>query len=220
MKKLEDIVTNNRERNFSQSFAEYGVDTTRNDVMPGHYYALQIPYTNLNSSHIPNSEEEFKENPNMYVTNRNHFDMNPIGLVFAHEKYKETALILNLKVIPPSYRAAIIMTHINIIEENLDRLGLWDDDADLASIRDRKMMNLPMFGITPKIIEQRTGFKIGYAISGYKLNKITSAKLLDWDNIGELPMASIDTAGLIMTSGAFDITTVFNTFENKQINKY
>jgi hypothetical protein len=217
MKKLEDIVTNNRERNFSQSFAEFGIDVSRTDVMPGHYYAFQIPVTNFNSSWIPNSEEDWKENPEQYITNREYYDMNPVGLVFAHEKWKETALILNLKVIPPRHRANIIMAHINLIEENLNRLGVFDDDVELATIEDRKRMNLPMFSITPKMIEHITGFKIGYAISGYKLNKITRAKFLDWDHIGELPLANIDTIGLAMSPGSFDIMSIFNNFENKQI---
>jgi hypothetical protein len=217
MKKLEDIVTNKRERNFSQSFAEYGIDVGRNDVMPGHYYAFQIPAGGIDSSWIPNNTEEWKENPEGFITNREYYDTNPVGLVFAHNKFKDTALILNLKVIPPAHRAAIIIAHINLIEENLDRLGVWDDDMELASIRDRKMMNLPMFGITPSLIEHLTGFKLGYALSGYKLSKISKAKLLDWDHIGELPLANIDTVGLTLAPGAFDITSIFKNFENKQL---
>jgi len=217
MKKLVDISTNNRERSLSQSIAEYGVDISRSDIMPGHYYALQIPISNFNQSWIPNSHDEWKENPENFITNREYFDVMPIGLLFAHAKWKETALILNLKVIPPGHRAEIIMAHINIIEENLDRLGLWDNNTNLASIEDRKKMNLPMFNITPSMIERITGFKIGYALSGYKLDKITQAKLLDWDNIGELPLANIDTTGLEMAPGAMDITSIFNKFENKQL---
>jgi len=217
MKKLEDIVTNRRERNFSQSMALHGIDVGRSDVMPGHYYMFEIPVPNFNLGWIPNSEEEWKEDPDAFITNRQYYDLNPMGLVFAHPKWKETALILNLKVIPPNHRAALVMAHINIIEENLGRLGVWDDDMELASIRDRKNMNLPMFGITPKTLEDFTGFKLGYAISGYKLNKITRAKLLDWDKIGELPHANIDTTGLALAPGAFDITTIFKHFENKQL---
>jgi len=217
MKKLEDIVTNKRERNFSQSLAEFGVTVGRNDVMPGHYYAFKISVPNFNSGWIPNSEEEWKDSPESFITNRQYYDVNPIGLVFAHNKWKDTALILNLKVLPPAHRAAVIMAHINIIEENLDRLGLWDDDSELMSIKDRKGMSLPMFGITPKILEDFTGFKLGYAISGYKLDKVTGAKLLDWDHIGELPHANIDTTGLSMAPGAFGIESVFKHFENKQL---
>jgi len=220
MKKLDDIVTNNGERNFSQLMSMYGTPISRTDVMPGHYYMFNIPLPNLDRSWIPNSEEEWKEDPSLYITNRQYFDVNPMGLLFAHPKWKETALLLNLKVIPPKYRAAIVIAHINLIEQNLDRLGVWDDDVELATYRDRKAMNLPMFSITPKMLEDLTGFKLGYAISGYKLNKITAAKLLDWDKIGELPKASIDPTGITMAAGAYDMTTVFRHFENKQINKY
>jgi len=156
MKKLEDIVTNRRERNFSQSLALHGINVGRSDVMPGHYYMFEIQVPNFNLGWIPNSEEEWREDPDEFITNRQYYDLNPMGLVFAHPKWKETALILNLKVIPPNHRAAIIMAHINIIAENLGRLGVWDDDMELASIRDRKNMNLPMFGITPKTLEDFT----------------------------------------------------------------
>lgn len=217
MKKLEDIVTNRRERNFSQSMALYGTDIGRNNIMPGHYYTFDVQIPNFNNEWIPNSEEEWKKEPELFITNRQYFDLNPTGLLFAHPNWKETALILNLKVMPPNHRAALIMAHINLIEENLDRLGVWDDDMKLASIRDRKAMNLPMFGITPRTLEQLTGFKLGYAINGYKLNKITRAKLMDWDHIGELPHASIDTTGMAFAPGAFDITSVWKHFENKQL---
>ena len=217
MKKLEDIITNNRERTISQSFYEHGVNVGRNDILPGHYYTFEIPVTNFNSSLIPNSEEEWKEDPELYITSRNYFDMIPAGLVFAHEKWKETALILNLKVVPPKYRAAIVMAHINLIEDNLDRLGVFDEDMEMASIEDRKRMNLPLFRVTPKMIEQITGIKLGYAINGYKLDKVIRAKLLDWDHIGELPLANIDTKGLAMSTGALDLSSIFNKFENKQL---
>lgn len=217
MKRLEDIVTNRRERDFSQSFAEYGISVSRRDIMPGHYYAFDVPISNFNESLIPNSEDEWKEDPTLYITNREYFDMNPIGLVFAHENWKEVALILNLKVIPPKYRAALIIAHINLIEDNLNRLNVFDDDVKMASIDDRKRMNLPMFRITPNMLQELTGIKIAYAVSGYKLDKIIRAKLLDWDHIGELPLANIDTKGLAMSTGSFDISSIFNKFENKQI---
>ena len=144
--------------------------------------------------------------------------MNPTGLIFAHPKWKETALILNLKVIPPRYRANIIMAHINLIEEDIKRLGGFSDeeDAEMKTFEERKRMSLPMFTITPAMLEHITGMKLAYAISGYKLSKVFRAKLMDWDNIGELPLANIDTRGLAMASGNLDITSVFNKFENKQ----
>jgi len=217
MKKLEDIATNRRERNFSQSMQLYGTSISRSDIMPGHYYMLEIQLPNLSTGWIPNSEEDWKEDPSQYITNRPYFDLNPMGLIFAHPNWKTTALILNLKVIPPKYREVLIVAHINLIEQNLDRLGLWDDDTELKTIEDRKRMNLPMFGITPKMLEDLTGFKLGFAISGYKLDKITGAKLLDWDHIGELPQANIDTTGLAFANGAFDISSIFTQFENKQL---
>lgn len=217
MIKLEDIVTNNRERNFSQSIEEYGVMVGRNDILPGHYYSFDVPIPNFNENWIPRSKDEWEENPSAYITNRNYYDMNPVGLVFFHDNWKNVALMLNLKVIDPRRRSNIIMTHLNMIEDNLDRLYVFDKDEETIPFKDRRGMNLPLFRIAPSHLETRTGMKLGYAISGYKLDKISRARLLDWDHIGELPMANIDQRGLAMSPGAYDITSLFTAFENNNI---
>lgn len=217
MIRLDDIVTNEFERTFTQSFYEHGVDISRTDILPGHYYSFDVPIPNFNDEMIPRSIEEWNENPGAYITNREYFDLSPTGLVFYHDNWKDTALILNLKVIPPKYRSAIILAHLNLIEKNLDRLGLFDKGINkLISIEERKKMNLPLFRVTPAMIEELTGFKLSHAMNGYKLDKIQRAKLLDWDNIGELPKAVIDTRGLALSPSIMDISSVFDNFENKQ----
>lgn len=217
MIRLEDIVTNNRERNFSQSIEKYGVMVGRNDILPGHYYSFEVPIPNFNENWIPRSKDEWTENPSAYITDRNYYDMNPVGPIFFHDNWMNVALILNLKVIDPRRRVNIIMTHLNMIEEDLNRLHVFDKDSDIIPFKDRKGMNIPLFKITPSHLEIRTGMKLGYAISGYKLNNISRANLLDWDKIGELPMANIDQRGLAMSPGTLDITSLFTSFENNNI---
>jgi hypothetical protein len=40
--------------------------------------------------------------------------------------------------------------------------------------------------------------------------------LLDWDRIGELPLANIDDRGLAIAKSMLDITGLFEQFEIKQ----
>jgi hypothetical protein len=218
MIKLEDISTNRGERNFSQSFNEFGIDVSRNEILPGHYYSLNVPVANLNPMWVPGSTDEFKENPKAFITDKEYYDMNPVGLVFHHPDWKKNALILNLKVIPPKYRTNIIVAHVNLIEKSLDRINAlpWSKDKPVE-FRERTKLGLPLFRVTPSILQQLTGFKLGYAISGIKMDKIIQAKVLDWDNIGELPLANIDQRGLVVSPSLSGLDSIFNNFENKQM---
>lgn len=212
---LDQILTNNRERDYSQVFEEYGEDIVRNELLPGHYYSLSIRYDNFNENRIPSSLEQWKANPKFYLTTEKYLDFNPTGLVFNHDDWKNSVLMLNLKVIPPKYKAKLILTHLNLIETDLDRIDAFSDD-DITDFNERKKINLSMFKLTPSILEQQTGIKIGYAMNRYKIDKINNVRVLDWNNIGELPMANIETNGFKFASGAYNISTVFNTFEQKQ----
>ena len=214
---LDEILTNNRERNYTQVFEQYGEDVVRNELLPGHYYSVEVMYDNFNESRIPSSLEEWKANPSFYLTTEKHLDFNPTGLVFNHDDWKNSVLMLNLKVIPPKYKAKLIMAHLNLIESDLKRIDAFSK-RNKVSINERKKINLSIFKITPSILEQQTGIKIGYAMNRYKIDKINNVRVLDWNNIGELPMANIETNGFKYASGAFNISTVFNTFEAKQQN--
>jgi hypothetical protein len=66
------------------------------------------------------------------------------------------------------------------------------------------------------MIQDLTGLKLGWAVTGYNLNKITRAKVMDWNNIGELPYSNIDTRGLMTSTSLIDHSLLFDKFENKQ----
>lgn len=214
---LDEILTNNRERNYTEVFEQHGEDIVRNELLPGHYYSVNVKYNNFNESRIPSSLEEWKINPSLYLTTERHLDFNPTGLVFNHDDWKNSVLMLNLKVIPPKYKTKLIMAHLNLIETDLERIEAFSKRNKLP-MSERKKVNLSIFKITPSIIEQATGIKIGYAMNRYKIDKINNVRVLDWNNIGELPLANVETNGLKYASAAFNISTVFNTFEEKQQN--
>lgn len=216
MVKIDDILTNKAERNYSQSFDLYGKTVSRNEVLPGHYYMLNLNIPNFNPGWIPRNREEWVDSPDSYITDREYYDLRPVGPMFYHSSWKDTALILNLKVIHPKFRAPIIMAHLNLIEQSLDKINFFDKNAETLELNERAKLNLPMYRVTPNMLQDLTGFKLNWAISGYKLDKISKVQLMDWDNIGELPYSNIDTNGLVMAPGKTDFTELFYKFENKQ----
>lgn len=217
MIKLEDIVTNKAERNYSQSFNEFGQDISRNDILPGHYYYLEVPIPNFNPNWIPASEDDWKENPEAYITNREYYDMSPVGPVFYHDNWKNVALVLNLKVIPPKYRPIILQAHLTLIEKSLERINWFDKNIPTIELKARRALNLPLYRVTPKMLQDLTGLKLGWAISGYNLDKVSRAKIMDWDNIGEIPYANIEVKGLALSPSMIDHSRLFDKFENKQL---
>jgi hypothetical protein len=213
---LEEIATNRGDRNISQVFEEYGDPISRLNILPGHYYSFEIPIPNFNPNWVPNSIDEYRENPAAYITERQYYNLSPVGLSFYHERWKENCLLLDLKVIPPQYRSKIIITHLNLIEKNLQEIGMFDEE--MVPFSERGKLNLALYNITPSILEQATGLKLKYAISGIKLDKVSKASLLDWNNIGELPLANIDDRGLAIANRMMDITGLFEQFEIKQLS--
>lgn len=214
---LEDILTNKGVRNISQVFSEYGESVSRANILPGHYYSFNISIPNFNTDWVPNSIDEYRQNPSAYITDRQYYNINPVGLVFYHERWKENALVLDLKIIPPALRSKIIITHLNLIEKNLDAIGALAENEYTVPFNERGKMNLALYSITPSILEQATGLNLKYAISAVKLDRVTGAVLLDWDNIGELPLAGIDDRGLAVAKSMMDITGLFEQFEIKQL---
>lgn len=217
MIQLEDISTNRGDRSISQVFEEYGESIERSSILPGHYYSLEIPIPNFNPAWVPNSIDEYNANPAAFITNRQYYDLNPVGLSFYHEAWKDNCLMLDLKVIPPAYRSKIIMTHLNLIERNLEAIGAFDEE-ELVPFKERGRLNLALYNITPSILEQATGLKLRHAISGIRLDRVARASLLDWNNIGELPLANIEDRGLAIARSMLDITGLFEQFEIKQLS--
>lgn len=213
---LEDIVTNRGDRNISQVFQEFGTPVSRATILPGHYYSFNISVPSFNTDWIPNSVDEYRKEPDRYITERQYYNLNPTGLSFYHDRWQENCLILDIKVIPPAFRSKIIMTHLNLIEKNLDAIGALSENEYTIPFNERGRKNLALYNITPSILEQATGLNLKPAISSIKLDRVTRSLLLDWDQIGELPLANIDDRGLAIAKSMLDITGLFEQFEIKQ----
>ena len=215
---LENILTNRGERNFSQIIDELGSLISRDQIFPGSYYSFDIPIPNFNSSWVPNSDEEYSKNPDAFITNKQYYDLNPFGPVFAHENWKNVVLHLNLKVLPPEIRAKVVMAHINLIKDDLEKIDFFSKEPKkMTPIEMIKMGGLKMFLIKPSNLESVTGVKLGYAINAYRIEKINKPKILEWYKIGEIPAARIDTRGLAIASQLVNVAGLFEQFERKQL---
>jgi len=214
MIKIDDIITNNRERGYSEIFEEKGQPIPRNMLVPGHYYSFDIEIPNITTNWIPNSKEEYNEEPMKFITPNQYYDLNPVGLALYHDKWQNNLIMINLKVIPPKYHPTIFNAHLNIIEKSLEIIGGLGGKLD--PLEERLKQNLPMYGITSSILRQATGINLNSAINAYKLDYVKSAKMLDWNDIGELPTPTIDTKGLLLSSSTYNVNRIFELFDFKQ----
>jgi hypothetical protein len=214
---LENISTNNGDRNFSQVLQENGSLIPGNQIFPGSYYSFELPIPNFNSAWVPNSDEDYAKNPEAYITSKQYYDLTPFGPVFIHENWKNVALQLNLKVLPPAIRAKVVLAHINLIKEDLEKIDFFSKEPKKISPVDMVKMGLRMFMVKPSNLEVLTGVKLGYAINAYKIEKINKPKILEWYKIGEIPTARIDTRGLVVASDLVNVAGLFEQFERKQL---
>jgi hypothetical protein len=216
---LENISTNNAERDFSQILEEHGSRIPKNQIFPGMYYSFQIPVPGFNPRWVPDSEEDYRKNPDAFITDRQYYDLIPFGPVFLHEKWNEIALQLNIKILPPQIRLKVIMAHVNLIKEDLDRIGFFSEDKEESYMSPVEIAKagLRMSTVTPSNIESIVGVKLGYAINAYRIERINNPKILEWYKIGEIPKARIDARGLAIASSLVDIAGLFEQFERKQL---
>lgn len=211
-------MTNKGERNFSQIMDEHGSQVSKDQIFPGSYYSFEIPIPNFNPNWVPNSDEEYSKNPDAFITNKQYYDLNPFGPVFAHENWQNVVLHLNLKILPPEIRSKVVMAHVNLIKDDLEKIDFFSKDPKkLTPLEMIKMGGLRMFLVKPSNLEALTGVKLGYAINAYRIEKINKPKILEWYKIGEIPAARIDTRGLAIASELVNVAGLFEQFERKQL---
>jgi hypothetical protein len=210
---FEDIITNKRERTYSQVFFEFGESIPPTNILPGHFYSLvNTPQVNINESTIPTSFGEWSKTPTQYVTEKQYFDVNPVGLALYHENWRQRTLIINLKIIPPVFRAKLLAAYYFISEKFIS--NLYQNDK-LIPFNERGTLNLPFYGISQAVLQQVSGLNLNYAINKYRVEDLNTIRFLDWDKFGELPFANIEDRGLIFARG-FDLSDIFEVFEQKQ----
>ena len=85
MIQLSDIIKNNWDLSLGQVLYKYGEDVSVEKIIPGNFYSFDIIVDNINKIRLPNTIDEYKENPNSFLSPFQIYDLNPIGLVFYHD---------------------------------------------------------------------------------------------------------------------------------------
>jgi hypothetical protein len=181
-----DIPKNNGTIPLNVVAKEYGIIQTRGQVIPGRFYSFKTFVPN------PNIDENF-----VYEYNRrNYLDLNPVGLLLFHDNWKETALILNLKVMPPRASAKILEAYWKFSQLN-GLNNLFDKEGNLRPLEERRLIDNRFYLITPTALSTILGVNnLNYAINKYNMDQVLEARLIDWDNFGMLVNPALTVDGL------------------------
>ena len=163
-----------------------GISQTRGQVIPGRFYYFKTMLP------VPSITEEFVNG----YTKKGYLDLNPVGLLLFHENWKETALVLNLKIMPPRANVKLLETFWNFAKLN-GLANLFDKDGELLPLDQRRLIDQRFYLITPTALSTVLGVNnLNYAINKYNMDQVLEAKLIDWDNFGMLVNPSLTVDGL------------------------
>ena len=164
---------------------EVGLIQTRAQVIPGRFYKLTARVD------VPQITSEWV----YQKTGKNWIDLDPVGLLLFHDNWKEVALVLNLKVIPPQVQAKVLEAYWNFSKLN-GLSNLFNQDNQLRPLEERRLIDQRFYLITPTALSTILGVNnLNYAISTYRMDQVISARLIDWDNFGSLVNPAISDYG-------------------------
>ncbi|NBU48101.1 MAG: hypothetical protein EBS34_11830 [Flavobacteriales bacterium] len=186
MKDFNDISKNNGTLPLNVVAENFGVIQNRSQVIPGRFYSFRT------RAEVPTLTEEYIR----YSTGKSYLDLNPVGLLLFHDNWKETALVLNLKVIPPRASAKILEAYWRFSQLN-GLNALFDSEGNLKSLEERRLIDQRFYLITPSAFSTILGVNnLNYAINKYNMDQILEARLIDWDNFGMLVNPALTVDGL------------------------
>lgn len=187
MQKFEDISKNNGSQSLYDAAESIGIPQSKFNLLPGRFYSLNAisPFPELSERAVASLNQ-----------GRPYYDLNPIGLVLFHEKWKETVLILNLKTMPPNASAKVLEVFYRAASQNgLDQLF---KQGKLIPLEERQAIDQRFYFITPSVLSMLVGVNnLNYSINKYRMDEITAGiKLIDWDKFGSLINPKISTRGM------------------------
>jgi len=186
VKDFNDISKNNGTLPLNVVAENFGVIQNRSQVIPGRFYSFRT------RAEVPTLTEEYIR----YSTGKSYLDLNPVGLLLFHDNWKETALVLNLKVIPPRASAKILEAYWRFSQLN-GLNALFDSEGNLKSLEERRLIDQRFYLITPSAFSTILGVNnLNYAINKYNMDQILEARLIDWDNFGMLVNPALTVDGL------------------------
>ncbi len=186
MKKFNDLVKNNGSLPLTGVAESVGILQNRSQVIPGRFYALKTRVD------VPALTEDIVRE----ISGKSYLDLKPVGLLLFHDNWKETALVLNLKVMPPRASAKILEAYWQFSQLN-GLNNLFDKDGTIRSIEERRLIDQRFYLITPTAFSNILGVNnLNYAINKYNMDQVLEARLIDWDNFGMLVNPTLTVDGL------------------------
>lgn len=208
MKAFSQLEKNNSSFALEQVADSVGISQTRSQMLPGRFYSLTItpPANDLNQETIA-----------LYTKGKQYLNLNPVGLLLFHQNFVEQAIMLDLRTMPPQASAKILEAYYQFsLQNGLDRL--FNKDGALISLEDRRLLDQKFYFITPTILSGLVGIdNLYYSVNKYNIDDIVSAKLIDWDNFGQLVNPRISTYGFF--PDPINIQSVFEDFLTNSIKQ-
>jgi hypothetical protein len=208
VKTFESLKKNNGELSLEQVADLHGIPVNRANLLPGRFYYFEIvpPAFDLN--------EEFVR---AYTRGKRYLDLNPIGLVFFHENWKETAVVLDLRVIPPPVTEKLLNIYWNFSLRN-GLTNSFDVEEKIKPLNERQLLDQRFYMITPSLLSELAGAdNLYYAINKYNMDDILSAKMIDWDQFGMLVNPRLSERGLLPSP--IDLMAVYEDFLTNSLNR-
>jgi hypothetical protein len=205
LKRFEDIEKNNGQYTLEQVSENVGIIQNRAQFIPGRFYSFKI------ASQVPNLNEQ---NVPFLNDGKPYLDLRPCGLALFHENWKETALILNLKVIPTPVCAKLMEAYYAFSSQN--GMPSLFKEGELIDLTERRLLDKKFYFVTTTILSQIIGVSnLNYSINKYNIDTIAEARLIDWDNFGMLVRPRVSQVGLFPNT--LSIVEIFEQFITNSI---
>lgn len=206
MKNFSDIIPNNSSSSLVEVSEFNGIPQSQEYIVPGRMYGLKV------QSQI----NDINERTVIQLNNgRRYYDLYPVGLLLFHQRWKEFALILNLKVIPPVISAKLLEWYYAFSKQN--GLASYYKEGKLIPIEERRLIDQRFQLITPTDLSALAGIdNLNYAINKYDMDYV-KARLIDWDNFGKLIRPRSTTHGIF--PDPVDIGRIYEEFITKSITQ-
>jgi hypothetical protein len=200
VKDFNNIPKNNGTLPLNVVAKDFGIPQRRGEVIPGRFYYFKTQVM------VPALNEEY-----VYaLTGKKYLDLNPVGLLLFHDNWKEAALVLNLKVMPPRASAKILEAYWKFSQLN-GLNNLFDKDGNLRPIEERRLIDQRFYLITPTALSAVLGVNnLNYAINKYDMDQVLEARLIDWDRFGMLVNPTLTVDGLY--PDPIDLAKVYEDF--------
>jgi hypothetical protein len=198
LKSFADIAKNNGQYSLEQVADQFGIPQTRAQFIPGRFYSLRIisPTPNLNEQAV-----------RLLNDGKPYLDLRPCGLAIYHENWKETVLMVNLRVIPPSFLPKILEAYYAFSLQN--GLANLFKAGQLRPLDERRLIDQRFYTITPS----QMGIDLNFAINKYNMDAVAEARLIDWDNFGMLVRPRFSQVGIFPEE--LNMQGIFETITEK-----